>query len=798
MIRIFCVVLIFTISSMVSFSASVTILYSTHIKPIFAAKCLGCHSEHIQQGELRLDKKDLAFSGGTSGKVIVPGKADESILVQLIKGNPPERRMPLSGKALPEEDIALIEQWINTGATWVDDSEEITPVTFDHWSFKAPVHHTPPEVDNADWVTNPIDNFILAQIEEKGLQPSPEADRYTLIRRVSLDITGILPTPEEVDAFVYDDDPKAYENMVDRLLASPHYGERWGRHWLDAARYADSNGYSIDGPREIWKYREWVINAFNRDLSFDRFTIYQIAGDLVPQPNTESLIATGFHRNTKINQEGGIDKEQFRIESIVDRVNTTSTIFLGLTVSCCQCHDHKYDPITQKEYYQFFDFFNQDDEPDLTLASPKEQKQIDAINAQTKLLQDELRKYEEELQKEFDAKKESSEVEGSFRDYRRNDAGYSQRNNTIRDLRRNMPKVDKTMILRQKEEPRETYIHIQGDFTRHGDTVIADTPKVLPAVSVEGERPSRLDLAQWLVSQENPLTARVTMNRFWQRYFGTGIVQTEDDFGTRGAPPTHPELLDWLATEFMRRDWSMKAMHRLIVTSSTYKQSSNMRPELKDIDPYNKLLARQNRNRIDAEIIRDSALVASGLFDDTIGGPSVFPPQPDGVTKLGQVNRPWRVSEGGDRYRRSMYTFFWRGTPHPALLVFDAPDSNTSCTRRNRSNIPLQALNLLNDEAFFESAVQLAERVLNEIPNGDYERIRYVFRLAINRNPSRDETDILYSFLQENIDDFSGTPDEAATIAKWVEDSKQDEKILAAWTMVCRVVLNLDEFITRE
>lgn len=783
--------------SMLSLHASDPILYSTHIKPIFAAKCLGCHSEHIQQGELRLDKKELAFSGGTSGRVIVPGKADESILVQLIKGNPPERRMPLSGKPLSNEDITLIEEWINTGAKWEDDSDDITPVTFNHWSFKAPVHHDPPEVKNSKWISNPIDNFILSKLEEKGLQPSPMADRYTLIRRVSLDITGILPTPEEVDAFVYDDDPNAYEKLVDRLLASPHYGERWGRHWLDAARYADSNGYSIDGPREIWKYRDWVIDAYNQDVSFDRFTIYQVAGDLVPQPNTESLIATGFHRNTKINQEGGIDKEQFRIESIVDRVNTTGTVFLGLTVGCCQCHDHKYDPITQKEYYQFFDYFNQDVEPDLPVPSLDEQKRLDAYNAQMKLLQDELKQYETEMHHDYTAMNDA-ENNDAFKDHLQQDAGHQQRNDTLASLRRRKPSVTKTMILRQKQEPRESYIHIQGDFTRHGDTVTAGTPKVLPAAHAENERPTRLDLAQWLISQENPLTARVTMNRFWLRYFGAGIVQTEDDFGTRGAPPTHPELLDWLATEFMRRDWGMKTMHRLIVTSSTYMQSSTMRPELYDIDPYNRLLARQNRIRVDAEVIRDAALVASGLFNSTIGGPSVYPPQPDGVTKLGQVNRPWKVSPGGDRYRRSMYTFFWRGTPHPALLVFDAPDSNTSCTRRNRSNIPLQALNLLNDEVYFESAVKLADRVLTEVPEGDVERVRRVFRLALNRNPRRDETEILYSLLKENIEDFSGTPDEAVVIAKWVEESKQDKHMLAAWAMVCRVVLNLDEFITRE
>ncbi len=771
-----------------------TIEFDTHIRPIFAAKCLGCHSEHIQQGKLRLDGKSFAFAGGASGNAIIPGNAENSLLVQLIKGNPLEKRMPMAGKPLTDEQIALIETWINQGAVWKDnESATAEKITFDHWSFKKPVRYSPPHVDNKDWISNPIDTFILAKLEEKNIEPSPIADRYTLIRRVSLDLTGILPTPEEVDAFVYDTDPQAYETLVDRLLASPHYGERWGRHWLDAARYADSNGYSIDGPREMWRYRDWVIDAFNQDLSFDRFTIYQLAGDLIPEPNTESLIATGFHRNTKINQEGGIDKEQFRVDSIVDRVNTTGTVFLGLTVACSECHDHKYDPITQKEYYQFFDFFNQDEEPKLPVPTPEEAKRLAAYNAQMELLQDELKGYEKELKKEW-----ANESDEKIKEMLNEDAGYQHRLETIQSLKKRKPDVTTTMILRQRDEPRQTHIHIQGDFTRKGGPVIADTPKVLPAVHVEDERPTRLDLAQWLVSKENPLTARVTVNRMWQRYFGTGIVQTENDFGTRGAPPTHPKLLDWLSTEFMRRGWSMKTMHRLIVTSSTYKQSSNTRPELNDIDPYNKLLARQNRIRTDAELIRDMALTASGLLHDKIGGPSVYPPQPDGVTKLGQVERKWNVSKGGDRYRRTMYTFFWRGTPHPALMVFDAPDSNTACTRRTRSNIPLQALNLLNDEALFECAVALADRVLDEVPSGDIERIRRVFRLALNRNPRRDEIEILYPLLKDNIKSFSGTPEEAAAVAEWVEDSSHDEHTLAAWAMVCRVVLNTDEFITRE
>ena len=411
--------------------------------------------------------------------------------------------------------------------------------------------------------------------------------------------------------------------MVDRLLASPHYGERWGKHWLDAARYADSNGYSIDAPRSIWKYRDWVIDAMNRDMPFDEFTIEQLAGDLLPNATLDQKIATGFHRNTQINQEGGIDPEQFRVESIIDRVNTTGTVFLGLTIGCAQCHDHKFDPLTQLDFYRFYDFFNQCDEPDLKTPTAAEKKHQAELHAQRAKL--------EEEDKADPAKAAGHKTE-------------------IAKLKKEeAAAVTSTLVIQQRPTPRESYVFIKGDFTRHGDPVSAAAPAVLPAIDVP--HPTRLDLARWIVDPRNPLTARVTVNRIWQHYFGLGIVDTENDFGTQGAPPSNQPLLDWLATEFIARHWSQKAMHRLIVTSATYQQSSNIRPELADLDPYNHLLARQSRVRLDAEIVRDVGLEASGLLCENVGGPSVFPPIPDGVMGLGQVAHKWETSKGVDRYR---------------------------------------------------------------------------------------------------------------------------------------------------
>ena len=427
-----------------------------------------------------------------------------------------------------------------------------------------------------------------ADWRRKGSSPRPKRTEATLLRRLSLDLTGLPPTPKELDEFLNDKSPDAYEKQVDRLLASPHYGERWGKHWLDAARYADSNGYSIDGPRSIWKYRDWVIDALNRDMPFDQFTTEQLAGDLLPGATDEQKVATGFHRNTQINEEGGIDPEQFRVEAVIDRVNTTGTVWLGLTVGCAQCHNHKFDPISQKDYYQFFAFFNNQDEPTLRLDNPQDAKRKADLQSKVRDLEALVKK---------DGKKPA-------------DPEAKKRKEELAALKKQEAALGvTTMVLAERPAPRESFIFIKGDFTRHGDPVTPGTPAVLPAMKPgDATKPTRLDLARWITGPENPLTARVAVNRLWAQYFGRGIVETDNDFGTQGTPPSHPELLDWLATELVRQKWSLKAIHRLIVTSATYRQSSNARPELANADPYNRLLARQSRVRLDAEIVRDVGL----------------------------------------------------------------------------------------------------------------------------------------------------------------------------------------------
>jgi hypothetical protein len=712
-----------------------------------------------------------------------------------------------------------------------------------HWAFQPPVRPALPAVKNTAWPRNAIDYFILARLEKEGVAPSPEADRYTLIRRLYLDLIGLPPPPAEVDAFVHDPSPDAYEKTVEQLLASPHYGERWGRQWLDLARYADSNGYSIDAARSIWPYRDWVIRALNADMPFDEFVIEQMAGDLLPNAALDQRIATGFHRNTPINQEGGIDLEQFRVDSIYDRVSTTGSVFLGLTVGCAECHDHKFDPITQKDYYQLFAFLNNDDEPVLELGSPEQVVLRKSILMQRAFLEKgfksldratdaALEAWERGLTHESRAalppdiqfilniavngrdEKQVEVLRTAFRtaDKTRHAIGglflpqpfsalvhahlllrRNEMEQKLADLKRREPDIASTLVLKQRSAPRTTNIHLGGDFLRKGVRVEAATPAWLgpPATGK-----SRLDLARWLVDGRNPLTARVTVNRIWQSHFGLGIVETENDFGSQGTPPSHPELLDWLACQF-NDSRSFKNLHRLIVNSATYRQSSKARPELANLDPRNKLLARMPRLRLEAELVRDAALTASGLLYPKIGGPSVFPPQPDGVFKFTQVPRSWKADIGPNRYRRGLYTNFWRSAPHPALMAFDAPDAVLACTRRNRSNTPLQALTLLNDQAFFEFAGALAHRTLRGPAESDAQRIAQMFRLCLSRPPQSSELQRLEELLGELRKEFATDEAEAARL---VSASNKDGNIpeRAAWVMLGRVLLNLDEFITRE
>ena len=778
---------------------------------VLKTTCQPCHNARTRTSGLALDSREGALAGGNRGPAVKPGAPDESLLVRAVEQKG-DLKMPPGGR-LKDEQVAVLREWIAKDAPWSVPAVAAKKPGWDHWAFQAPKRPALPEVHNAAWVRNPIDRFILARLEQQKIAPSPEADRYTLIRRLSLDLIGLPPTPQEIAAFLSDTSPDAYEKVVDRLLASPHYGERWGRHWLDLARYADSDGYTIDGPRQIWKYRDWVINALNRDLPFDQFTIEQIAGDLLPHPTTDQLVATGFHRNTPSNYEGGIDFEQYRVEAVADRVATTGAVFLGLTIGCARCHDHKYDPITQREFYQLFAFYNNTDEisteaerydfnrPFLELATPEEIARREAFQSQVAQLSRELADYVKKLA----AKPSAPGDPPKYKDH-----GLQERVANLRALRKRQPQITSTLIMRELPTPRPAYIQLGGDFLRHGAPVTPGVPAVLSAKPVTG---NRLELARWLVDPSNPLTARVTVNRFWQAYFGKGLVETENDFGLIGSKPTHPELLDWLATEFMARGWSEKAVHRLIVTSATYRQSSRVRKDLEEADPYNRLLARQSRMRLEAEILRDAGLVASGLFEPKIGGPSVYPPIPEGAMAVTQVKREWPTATGPDRYRRGLYTFFYRSIPHPGLALFDAPDASAACTRRVRSNSPLQALTLLNDEAFIEFSRALAKRVVKEAPDGDAARLDRAFLLTMGRKPHAVEAERLKKFLAAEREEYRGDPTSASLmvvkeqvfdsspggpmVAEESVDAKQIPE-LAAWTALARVLFNLDDFMTRE
>ncbi|MEZ6133320.1 MAG: PSD1 and planctomycete cytochrome C domain-containing protein [Pirellulaceae bacterium] len=762
-------------------SSAADVSFNRDVLPILSANCYACHGfdEEARQADLRLDSAAGAAAGSDLGEpILVAGDPDASLLIKRVEATDDDIMPPMeTGKSLSKEQQEILRRWVAQGGKYEK-----------HWSFEPPQPPPVPEVVDIHGqpVTHPIDRFIQAKLKSQELAPSPIANDTTLLRRVSLDLTGLPPTLAEIDHYLAAaaiDREAAYREAVESLLNSPHYGERWGRWWLDQARYADSNGYSIDAPRQIWKFRDWVIDALNADMPFDQFTIEQLAGDLLPQATQSQRVATGFHRNTQINQEGGIDKEQFRIDSVFDRVATTGTVWLGLTVGCCQCHDHKFDPIQQREYYQLFAFFNNQDEPTLkvygdSVSGEELRSELKgAYAALDQYIQDHLAEYEAWESKLTDAevKKLADSAQKGLSMTRDKRSSEQMRelfaievgkiSSDFQTLLQRAEELDNqvngaatTLVMAERAQPRSTTVFIKGDFTRPAEEVQPGTPSVLHPLQADGELPNRLDLARWIVSADNPLTARVIVNRVWQVYFGRGIVETENDFGSLGVPPSHPQLLDWLALDFQEQQWSLKSLHRLIVTSHTYRQSSQVREDLRRIDPNNYLLGRQQRLRLDAELIRDVALSASGLLESQLGGPPVFPPIPDGVMGQGQVKRAWKVSVGADRYRRGLYTFVYRATPPPSLNVFDAPDGFSTCTRRSRSNTPLQALTLLNDSAFVEFASALQQRI-------EHEGIEAAFRRCTGRVPSDDELQILAGL---------------------------DIKTAA------RVLLNLDETLTRE
>jgi hypothetical protein len=984
--------------------------FARDVQPIFAARCYECHAGARAESGFRLDQRLAGLAGGDRGPAIVPGKSGESPLVKFISGGDADLTMPPEEPRLTEKEVTVIRTWIDQGADWPEEASESR--ASEHWAFQAPQRPELPAVQQSAWIRNPIDAFVLSRLEKEGITPSPEADRVTLVRRLHLDLLGLPPTPDEVQAFLLDNRPDAYEQLVERLLASPHYGERWARHWLDLARYADSDGYEKDLPRPYaWRWRDWVIEAIQRDMPFDQFTIEQLAGDLLPDATVAQRQATGFHRNTLTNREGGADPQEDRAKAMVDRVSTTASVWLGLTMGCCECHSHKYDPITQREFYGMYAFFDAAREVDLRAPIAAEE----AVYAEAKRKHDEeqqrleaaLAQYEQEelaaqlvsweakltskrtqwerlvvpsavsaegatlavqedgsvlasgtsaeqdtytltwkgnlsgvtalrleampddglpgkgpgrssqgnfvlseitltgqddaqttevafvgsganfSQKGFgvercidrqadtgwaispqmgrehlawfelakpiempgDAKwrltlrqehgkqhtlgrfrisvsrdplplaqpglpndvrialdvptqDRSEEQQAVVRTYaQQQDKKWNQLNDAVKKQAQQAPKAPKatTPTLARDENPRVTHVHIRGDFLRLGPEVKPHTPGVLPQLQAQAETADRLDLARWLVAPGHPLTARVAVNRIWMWHFGRGLVASVDDFGTRGDRPTHPELLDWLADEFVASGWSLKQLHRLMVSSATYRQSSAQREELAVRDPENQWLARQNRMRLEAELIRDVSLAASGLLNRQVGGPSVRPPIPAGVADLGYANSvKWPESSGPDRYRRGLYVFVQRTVPYPMLVAFDAPDGAVTCARRERSNTPLQALTLLNDQVFFECAQSLGAKLATMPAATPQERVATGFACTVGRMPSPVENARMLELLTQAEREFSQHAERAAQVAGTFVPENGDTAACACWTIVARALMNLEEFFTRE
>jgi hypothetical protein len=1008
------------------------------IQPILERSCYACHGPQQQMAELRLDSKRVALEGGLSHGAIKPGDPDNSPLYQRIAALTDQPRMPMGGE-LPAAEIELIGRWIRAGAPWPDDASVADAGIAKHWAFVAPQRPTPPMV-TGDWPRNPIDRFVLSRLEKEHLKPSPEAGKVTLLRRLSLDLIGLPPTIDEIDAFLADGSPHAYEKQVDRLLDSPHYGERWGRIWLDAARYADSDGFEKDKQRQVWFYRDWVINALNRDMPYDRFVTEQIAGDLLPNATQEQRVATGFLRNSMINEEGGIEPEQFRMEAMYDRMDAIGKGILGLTIQCAQCHNHKFDPLKQEEYYRLFAFLNNSYESNIAVYTPQEQETKKHIFGEIENIEKELKRQMPDWQARMDAWEQQAakgqpewaviepevldissggqkyrklednsflaegyaptkhrvqldlktgaqnitalrlellnhpnlplggpgrsiygtgaltefEVEAApaaapdkkaklkfaeatadislperelgapyldksgkrrvtgpiayaidgdeltawdidagpgrrnqprkavFRlaepityeggtllsiyisqkhggwnsdDNQNNNLGrirlsittspnatadplpaevreivsagpahrtpeqaqklfhywrttvpeWKEANARIEELWKQYPEGSTQLVLNERETRRPTHILERGDFLKPKKEVTPGVPAFLNPLP-DNAPPNRLTLARWLVDRKSPTTARSMVNRLWQAYFGLGIVETAEDFGTQSAAPSHPDLLDWLAVEFMDNGWSLKHMHRLIVTSAAYRQSSKVTPQLLERDPYNKLLARGPRYRVDAEIVRDIALAASGLLNPEVGGPSVFPPAPEFLFQppVSYGPKNWDTETGKDRYRRALYTFRYRSLPYPMLQAFDAPPGEAACIRRSRSNTPLQALTTLNEPLFLEAARALAFKALEEGGETPSDRLAYVFRRCLSRRPSAPESTELLGLLERQQKRYAD-----GDLNSWamLDASPAFQGHLpggatpaeaAAWTAVSRVLLNLDETITKE
>ena len=778
------------------------------VLPLLQAHCFRCHGSQKQEAGLRLDRRQAALAGGENGPVMVSGKPAESMLIERIRSTDDSARMPLESRQLRDEEISVLERWIAAGMPGLRDVDD----TGQHWAFQPILSPPIPETPGTRWPRNPIDSFIWQQLSRQGLEPAPRAEAQVLARRLFLDLVGIPPTPEQLAAFLDDSSPDAYEQLVDRLLGSPHFGERWGRHWLDVARYADSAGYEADIPRRIWHYRDWVIRAFNQDKPLDQFVIEQLGGDQLEGATEAMRVATGFHCNAI--KDGGV-----RHESVFDRVNTTGAVFMGLTFECGQCHDHKTDPLTQKEYYQLYAFFNTGMITPLDLGDEEIKKQRAEANASVATIDARLAEIEKEIEAGIDqlvaARRENKEglseeilalfdippTQRSMTDlkqlvtfFRLEHAEHKRLLESKPGLLSGLPEADTTLVMTHSPQP--THLFVRGDHTQPGEQVQSGVPAFLHPLQSEKENhphPNRADLGRWIVDSENPLFARVTANRFWMRLLGMPIVEPENDFGVQTPRPRHHQLLDKLAHQLQQSN-SIKQFIRLVVTSATYQQSSEFRYR-RDIP--DGLFLGQQRLRLEAEILRDNALAASGLLVNRVGGRSVFPYQPEGILAFRATPATWTESSGADRYRRGMYTHVWRLTPHPMFTLFDGPEMTTSCTRRTRSNVAVQALGLLNDPTFVEAAQAMGARLIEEA-RSDKERIGRLFLLCLGRRPDEQEQQLTGQLFIEQLAIFNENENLAAAAVGQYHVPGTNLAMQAAWVAVSRTIMNLDEFITRE
>jgi len=771
--------------------------FRSEVLPILSNHCFKCHGPDVRarKGRPGLDTFENATKPLRGGRMpVAPGKPDDSEVLRRVMSDDANFRMPPAeeNNPLTPEQIDVLRRWIESGAKYEK-----------HWAYVAPERPEPPAVRDARWPRNEIDRFVLARLEKEGLKPSLEADAYTLVRRVYLDITGVAPTPEQVQAFVKDRRANAYEALVDELLASPRYGEHWARVWLDLARFADTRGYEKDDPRVLWPWRDWVIRTLNADMPFDEFTIEQLAGDLLPNATEDQVLATGFHRNTMNNDEGGTDDEEFRVSAVIDRVNTTYSTWMATTISCAQCHDHKYDPISQTDFYRSYAFFNQtadrdtqDEKPLLVLASDADFAAEGPANEkanQTKAAVDQAKKALEDPALSAEDKAKRTEELKTLEEAAK----------TAREERDAIAaRIVRVPILQELPAAvqRETREFRRGSFLSPGDPVDANTPEIFPEFPADLPK-DRLGFAKWLVSRENPLTARVTVNRQWEQLFGVGIVKTSEDFGLRSELPSHPELLDWLAIEFMDKGWSLKQLTKTIVMSAAYRQSSVVSDALHERDPENRLVARGPRFRLDAEVVRDSALAIGGLLSAKMYGPSVMPYQPDGVWNVVYSGYKWVQSEGEDKHRRGVYTYTRRTSPYPSMVAFDAGSREVCLVRRVRTNTPLQALVMLNDPVYIEAAQGLGRKMAQLDTKKPAERIEYGMLAALSRPPTKAEAARLLAFYETERARYAADEKAAEAMATkpiGALPEGLDAAEAAAWSTVANVMLNLDEFVTRR